>query len=255
MPTVRLNNGLEMPTLGLGTWKMNDAEAESAVRSALEAGYRLIDTAKLYGNETGVGKGVRGSGIPREEIFVTTKLWPTDFFSPQKGFEESLKKLGLDYVDLYLIHWPIPLMPKSVWQALEKIYESKRARAIGVSNYGTGDIEKLLEYASIVPAVNQIQFSPFNFEEEILKCCRTHNIQVEAYSPLTRGSHLTDKTVADIAKKYGKTPAQVMLRWCLEHGAVPLPKTTHIERIKENADVFGFTLSPEDIQTLNALSG
>jgi len=259
MPSIKqaipLNNGLEMPALGLGTWKMTDEEAENSVRSAIDSGYRLIDTARLYGNEKGVGNGVRESGVPREEIFVTTKLWPTDFFNPEKAFEESLEKLGLEYVDLYLVHWPIPLMPKSVWIGMEKIYASKRARSIGVSNYGIGDIEKLLEYATVAPAVNQIQFSPFHFEEEILKCCKTHNIQVEAYSPLTRGNNLGDKTVVTLAKKYGKTSAQIMLRWCIEHGTVPLPKTTHIDRIKENADVFDFTLSPEDVLLLNGLSG
>jgi diketogulonate reductase-like aldo/keto reductase len=254
MPTIRLNNGIDMPGLGFGTWKMTDAEAESSVRAAIEAGYRLIDTATLYGNERGVGKAVRESGLPREELFVTTKLWPTDFFSPQKAFDASLEHLGLDYVDLYLVHWPIPLMPKSVWLAMEKIYASKRARSIGISNYGIGDIKKLLEYASVVPAVNQIKFSPFNFEEEVLRSCTAKNIVVQAYSPLTRGSHLDDSTVAGIAKKYGKTPAQIMLRWCIEHGTVPLPKSTHPERIKENGDIFDFKLSQEDIKALDVLS-
>ncbi len=255
MPTVKLNNGMTMPMLGLGTWKMTDAEAECAVRSALDAGYRLIDTATLYGNEKGVGKAVRESSVPREEIFVTTKLWPTDFFSPQKGFDASMERLGLDYVDLYLVHWPIPFMPKSVWLTMEKIYGSKRARAIGISNYGIGDIEKLLEYATVTPAVNQIKFSPFDFEEEILRCCRAHGIVVEAYSPLTRGSHLTDATILGIARKYGKSPAQAMLRWCIEHGTVPIPKSNNQKRITENANVFDFTLAPEDVLALNALSG
>jgi diketogulonate reductase-like aldo/keto reductase len=254
IPTVRLNIGAQMPMLGLGTWQMNDAEAEAAVRTALELGYRLIDTATLYGNERGVGKAVRECGIPREGIFVTTKLWPTDFFSPQQAFDASMERLGLEYVDLYLVHWPIPMMPKSVWQAMEDIYASKRARAIGVSNYGVSDIEKVLEYASVVPAVNQVKFSPFDFQEEVLKCSKGHGIIVEAYSPLTRGSHLGDATIEGLAKKYGKTSAQIMLRWCVEHGVVPIPKSSSPERMKENADVFDFSLSPDDVRALDALS-
>lgn len=254
MPTVKLNNGIEMPMLGFGTWKMNDAEAEASVRTALESGYRLIDTATLYGNERGVGKAIRESGVSREEIFVTTKLWPTDFFSPQKAFDESLERLGLEYVDLYLVHWPIPLMPQSVWLQMEKIYASKRARAIGISNYSIGDIEKLLEYASVVPAVNQIKFSPFDLEKDVLEFCKDRHIVVEAYSPLTRGSHLGDKTISALATKYGKTPAQLLLRWCIEHGTVPIPKSSHPDRIKENMNVFDFKLSPEDVRLLDSLT-
>jgi len=254
MQTVRLNNNIEMPVLGLGTWKMSNAEATASVRAALEAGYRHIDTAKLYGNERGVGEGVRASGIAREEIFVTTKLWPTDFFSPQAAFEKSIAELGFEYVDLYLVHWPIPLMPKSVWLTMETIYTSGRAKAIGVSNYDAADIEKLLEYATISPAVNQIPFSPFDYDAGILEHCRSRRIAVEAYSPLTRGSRLGDATVGTIAKKYDKTAAQIMLRWCIEHGTTPLPKSSHPDRIRENADIFDFALSAEDIATLDALS-
>lgn len=253
-PTVRLNNGTEIPLLGLGTWKMSDAEATESVRFALQNGYRHIDTATLYGNERGVGEGVRSSGIPREEVFVTTKLWPTDFFAPQEAFDASFSRLGLEYVDLYLVHWPIPLMPKTVWQAMESIYKSGRARAIGVSNYGIGDLEQLLQYATVVPAVNQIKFSPFDFEEDIMKSCRMNGIVLEAYSPLTRGAHLDDGVVTGIAKKYKKTPAQIMLRWCLEHEAVVIPKSSHPDRIRENAALFDFTLAPEDVKTLDALS-
>lgn len=254
MKTIALNNGLTMPLLGLGTWKMSDAEAEAAVRFALEAGYRLIDTATLYGNEKGVGKAIRESGIAREEIFLTTKLWPTDFAHPEKAFEKSLSLLGLNYVDLYLVHWPVPLMPKKVWLAMEAIYASKKARAIGVSNYSSGDIEKLLGYASVVPAANQIKFSPFDFEKDTLDYCRGKGIVLEAYSPLTRGTHLKDATVAAIAHQYGKSPAQVMIRWCIEHEVVAIPKSSHPERIKENFDVFDFSLSSQDMQVLDAAS-
>ena len=244
-----------MPIFGLGTWQMKDGEeTENAVAFALKAGYRLIDTAKLYGNERSVGKAVRENSVHREEIFVTTKLWPTDFFNPEKAFHASLARLGLDYVDLYLVHWPIPLMLRAVWQALEKIYDAKLARAIGVSNYGIGDIEKLLEYARVRPAVNQIKFSPFDFAEEVLLCCKQNGIALEAYSPLTRGRHLNDPTIQTLAKKYGKTPAQIMIRWCLEHETVVIPKSSHPDRIRENANVFDFKLAAEDVALLDSLT-
>jgi diketogulonate reductase-like aldo/keto reductase len=254
IPTIKLNNGSDLPVLGLGTWKMSDDEAYAAVRSALDAGYRLIDTAKFYGNERGVGRAVRESGIKRGEISVTTKLWPTDFFNPQNAFEESLSRLDIGYIDLYLIHWPVPMMPKSVWQKMEKIYETKAARAIGVSNYGISDIEKLLSYAEIKPAANQVKFSVFDLKKDRLDFCQKHDIAIEAYSPLTQGAHLGDKTIAAIAQKYGKSPAQTMIRWCIQHGTVAIPKSSNPERIRENANVFDFELDAEDMQTLDALS-
>jgi len=255
IPNIKLNNGLEMPALGLGTWKMSDGgEAEQAVRSAIDAGYRLVDTAKLYGNERSVGKAVRDSGIKREELFVTTKLWPTDFFNPQKAFDTSMSELDIGYIDLYLIHWPLPLMPKSIWLTMEKIYKSKKAHAVGISNYDAGNIEKLLEYCTVVPAVNQIKFSPFDYEKDTLEFCKEKGIVIEAYSPLTRGSNLSDKTVGAIAKKYAKSPAQIMLRWCIEKGTVPLPKSSNAARLRENKEVFDFNLSAEDIATLDSLS-
>lgn len=252
---VTLNNGLKMPILGLGVWQMeNGAETEHAVRWAIEAGYRHIDTAALYGNEESVGHAVRESGIPREELFVTTKLWPTDYLNPQKGFDASMKRLGLDYVDLYLVHWPIPLMPKSVWLAMEKIYESGRTKAIGISNYSIKNIEDLLSYATIAPAVNQVKFSPFDYDAELLEYCRSKNIALEAYSPLTRGKKLGDEKVKMIAEKYHKTPAQILIRWCIEHQIVVIPKSSNKERIVENADVFDFSISPEDMAILDKLS-
>ena len=253
--TTKLNNGIKMPLLGFGTWKMSEGEETvKAIRYALEVGYRLIDTATLYGNEVSVGEAVRASAIPRKEIFVTTKLWPTDFFNPEQAFQGSLDRLQFDYVDLYLIHWPIPLMPKSVWRSLENIYEQKLARAIGISNYGIGDIEKLLEYARVRPAINQIKFSPFDYAEEIMKCCREHKIALEAYSPLTRGAYLNDATIRRIAEKYGKKPAQIMIRWCIEKDAITIPKSSNPVHIRENADVFDFSLDVEDMQALDSLS-
>lgn len=255
MTSVALGNGVRMPAIGLGTWDMRDGdEAERAVRCAIDAGYLLVDTAKLYGNERSVGKAVRECNVPREEIFVTTKLWPTDFFHPEKAFAESMARLDIGYVDLYLVHWPVPMMPKSVWRAMERIYRSGDAKAIGVSNFGIGDIEKLLDYCTVAPAVDQIKFSPFDFAEETLKCCAEHAIAVEAYSPLTRGSNLDDTTIGILAKKYGRTPAQVMLRWCIEHGTVPLPKSSDPARQRENLQVFDFHLSAEDVATLDGLS-
>jgi diketogulonate reductase-like aldo/keto reductase len=252
---ITLQNGIKIPILGLGVWQMeNGDETGNAVRWALEAGYRHIDTAALYGNEESVGLAVRESGIPRSEIFVTTKLWPTDYLNPQKGFDTSMKRLGLDYVDLYLVHWPIPLMTKSVWHAMEKIYASGRAKAIGISNYGIKNIEDLLSYATVLPAVNQVKFSPFNYDAALHEYCRSKKIALEAYSPLTRGKKLGDEKVKMIAEKYHKSPAQILIRWCIEHQIVVIPKSSNKERIIENADVFDFSISPEDMKTLNNLS-
>lgn len=254
-PSVRLNSGMEMPALGFGTWNIAEGEkAYTAVSEALRAGYRHIDTAHMYGNERSVGRAVRDSAFRREEIFVTTKLLPTDILRPEKAFYESLEKLDIGYIDLYLIHWPVPEMPSSVWRALQNVHAEKLARSIGVSNYGIGDIEKLLAYATVPPAVNQIKFSPFDYQQEVLKLCKERDIAVEAYSPLTRGSHLGDAAVAGIAQKYGKTPAQVMLRWCVEHGAVPLPKTTRPERMRENLAIFDWKLDEPDVAALDELS-
>jgi diketogulonate reductase-like aldo/keto reductase len=254
IPTVTLNNGVDMPTLGFGTWNIKGDDAVRSIRTAIDTGYRLIDTAKLYGNEREVGKAVRESGIKREELFVTTKLWPTDFFNPQKAFDESLSKLDIGYIDLYLIHWPIPMMTRSIWQTMEKIYKSKKVRAIGVSNYGADTIEKMLSYATIPPAVNQIKFSPFDYEKGTLDYCMGKNIVVEAYSPLTRGSSLNDRRIVTIAQKYKKSPAQIMLRWCVQKGTVPLPKSSNPDRIRENMQVFDLELSEEDMGTLDSLS-
>lgn len=255
MQRVRLSNGIEMPIVGLGVWNIRPGEdTERAVRAALDAGYRLIDTAKLYGNEASVGAAVRESGIPREEIFITTKLWPTDFSNPLDGFNASLSRLGLEYVDLYLVHWPIPRMPRSVWQSLERVYDEKRARAIGVSNYGVREIESLFTYARVRPAVNQVRFSPFDFRRDLLDYCDAQHIALEAYSPLTRGAKLREHTVVAIAKKYGKSPAQIMIRWCVEHGVIAIPKSSNPDRIRENIEVFNFEIAADDMTALDEIS-
>ena len=260
--SVTLNNGLSMPTLGLGVWQMSEGEeTENAVRWALEAGYRLIDTAKLYGNEKSVGKAVRASGIPRKEIFVTTKFWPADLVGVETAFEGSFKRLDLDYVDLYLIHFPVAFVPgvaKSVrnhtWKSFEKLYQGKRVRSIGISNFSVNQIKELLAICSVVPTVNQVKFNPFSYDAELLEFCKSKDIVIESYSPLTRGSHLSNAAVAKIARAHNKSPAQVMIRWALQHGTVVIPKSSRQERIKENLEVFDFDLSAEEIRRIDSLS-
>ena len=252
--TVQLNNGIAMPILGLGVWQIpNGAETERAVLWALEAGYRLIDTAKIYGNEASVGNAVRKSGIPRDEIFVTTKLWPSDFFRVRDAFQLSLNKLGLAHIDLYLIHWPVPLVKSGIWRVFEKLYAEGRVRAIGVSNYKVSQL-KALATARIPPAVNQVLFHPFSYKKELLDFCMSKNIVLEAYSPLVRGKKLDDPIIANIAKKYGKTPAQILIRWSLQHGLVPIPKSSNKERIVENANVFDFQIEDVEMKLLDNLS-
>jgi len=258
--TVTLNNGISMPTLGLGVWQMREGqETENAVRWALEAGYRLIDTAKLYGNERSVGKAIRESGVPREEVFVTTKFWPADLTGVEAAFERSFRKLDLGYIDLYLIHFPnfVPGLGKTIrrrtWSAFEKLYVSKRVRSIGTSNYGFNQINEILADCSVRPAVNQVQFNPLSFDRELLGFCASENIIVEAYSPLTRGKHLNHPSILHIAHNHDKSPAQVMIRWALQHRTVVIPKSSHRERIAENSEVFDFELNSEEMKTINSL--
>lgn len=253
----RLNNGYEMPYFGLGVYKSAPGrETIEAVSYALEIGYRLIDTAAVYGNEKEVGIAVKQSGIPRHEIFITTKLWNDDhgYESALRAFDESLKRLKLDYIDLYLIHWPVPKLRKESWKALEKIYSDGLCKAIGVSNYMIRHLEELKEYAEIIPAVNQVEFSPFLYQKELLEYCRTNKIEVEAYSPLARMKKKNNTVINRIAKKYNKTHAQILIRWCLEHKLIVIPKSSVKERIKENAEVFDFTLSQEDMRMLDGLN-
>jgi diketogulonate reductase-like aldo/keto reductase len=230
------------------------AETERAVLWALEAGYRLIDTAKIYGNEVSVGRAVRESRIAREEIFVTTKLWPSDFLRVSSAFQKSLDKLGLAYIDLYLIHWPIPLMKNRIWKELEKIYAGGLVRSIGVSNYSINQLETLAPVADIPPAVNQVLLHPFSYKKELLDYCQSKNIVLEAYSPLARGRKLNNPAIAGIAGKYGKTPAQIMIRWSLQHGLIAIPKSSNKQRICDNAKVYDFHIESGDMKVLDNLS-
>ncbi|MBI4416137.1 MAG: aldo/keto reductase [Euryarchaeota archaeon] len=252
---VRLNNGVEMPLLGLGVWQMHGKECERAVRLALEQGYRLIDTASMYGNEREVGLAVRESGVPREDVFVTTKVWNTEqgYESTVHACEASLKRLGMAYVDLYLIHWPVAGKRLATWQALVRLQAQGKCRAIGVSNYTVRHLEELRNTDPHVPAVNQFELSPFLYPRDLVRYCQERAIQVEAYSPLTRGRRLKDPRLVRIAAKYRKTAAQVLIRWGLEHGFLEIPKSSRPERIRENADVFDFALAPEDLGVLDAL--
>jgi diketogulonate reductase-like aldo/keto reductase len=252
---VQLNNGLGIPALGLGVWQMSEGvETEQSVLWALEAGYRLIDTAKIYGNEAGVGNAVRKSGIAREEIFVTTKIWPTDFFRVRAAFQKSLDKLGLGYIDLYLIHWPIPFVKSGLWKDFENIYAEGRVRAIGVSNYSVEQLEALASIAEIPPAVNQVRFHPVSYKRKLLDYCKSKNIVLEAYSPLARGKKFRDPVIVEIARKYARTPAQIVIRWSLQHDLIPIPKSSRKERIIENGAVFDFQFADNDMKPLDSLS-
>lgn len=251
--SVTLAGGAEMPVLGLGLWRMADgAETEQAVEWALEAGYRLFDTATMYGNEESTGSALRRSGLPREELFVTTKL-PPPHSDALRQLAKSVRRLGLDYVDLYLIHWPLPFGNTRVWQQFEELREQGLAREIGVSNFGARRLEKLLGRARRPPAVNQVQFNPFQARRGVLELCRDRGIVFEAYSPLAHGRGVGDPTVVAIAERLGRTPAQIMLRWAVQQGAVVIPKSSRYERIVSNARVFDFVLGEGDMRLLDSL--
>jgi diketogulonate reductase-like aldo/keto reductase len=247
-----LADGNEIPMLGLGVWQIEDGQVcVDAVRWALELGYRHVDTAQAYGNEESVGQGLRESGVPRDEIFVTTKFYPghTD---PVGEAERSLERLGLDFVDLYIIHWPQG-GPTWAWPGMEQAREQGLTRSIGVSNFDAGELEQVLAIASSAPVVDQVQFSPYEYRRGLLEACGEHGIALEAYSPLGTGRHLGSETVVEIADRVGRTPAQVLLRWCIQHDVPVIPKSTHRERIAENAGIFDFSLSDEDVARLDAL--
>ncbi|MDO3675489.1 aldo/keto reductase [Paenibacillus ehimensis] len=254
--TTVLNNGVRMPWLGLGVWKTKEGdEVVQAVQHALEAGYRSIDTAAVYGNEAGVGQALQASSIPRDLLFVTTKVWNADqgYDSTLRAFEESRRKLQLEVIDLYLIHWPVKGKYKETWKALEKLYKDGLVRAIGVSNFKVHHLEDLLQDSEIVPAVNQVEFHPLLNQQELRTFCKEHKIQLEAWSPLMQGN-LDLPLLSELADKYGKTPAQIILRWDLQHGVVTIPKSIRESRIRENIDVFNFTLSDEDMARLDGLN-
>lgn len=254
--TAVLNNGVRMPWLGLGVFQVADGdEVRNAVRWAIEAGYRSIDTAAGYRNEAGVGQAIRESGVPREELFITTKLANADqgYESTLRAFEESRRKLGVDYVDLYLIHWPGRDRYKETWRAFEKLYNEGYVRAIGVSNFQIHHLESLKESSGIIPAVNQVEFHPLLTQKELLDYCRREGIQLEAWSPIMKGN-LDIPLLNGLAAKYGKTPAQIVLRWDLQHGVVTIPKSVRRERIVENAGIFDFELSEEDMRAIDGLN-
>jgi diketogulonate reductase-like aldo/keto reductase len=247
-----LADGNRMPMLGMGVWQVpNGPECVNVVRWALEVGYRHIDTAQAYGNEESVGKALRDSGVPRDEVFVTTKFYPGRK-DPVAEAEKSLRRLGVDQVDLYLVHWP-QRGPVWAWPGMERAQERGLARSIGVSNFGAADLDQVIAAGSVAPAVNQIQFSAMEYRRGLLDACRRHGIVLEAYSPLGTGRHLQNRRVTEIAARAGRTPAQVLLRWCLQHGVPIIPKSTHRDRIEENSQVFDFTLSDEDMAALDAL--
>jgi 2,5-diketo-D-gluconate reductase A len=251
--THELADGHAIPLLGLGVWQVRKGRTTvDAVRWALEAGYRHIDTAQAYGNEESVGRGVRDSGVPREEIFITTKFLPRRGADPVKAVEASLRQLGVEYVDLYLVHWPEG-GPTWAWPGMERALEAGYARSIGVSNFGVDDLRQLRATASVPAVVDQVQFSPFEYRKAVFEACRQNDVALEAYSPLGTGHHLSSDAVARIAQRNERTPAQVLLRWCIERGIPVIPKSTHRERIVENAQVFDFRLSDADIAELDAL--
>lgn len=260
IPWITLNNDVKMPQLGLGVWRVSDDEAVEAVSAAVDAGYRLIDTAALYDNERGVGKGVRQSGGAREELFITSKVWNSDqgYEQTLKAFDDSLERLGLDYLDLYLIHWPVPSagLYADTWRALEEIYKSGRVKAIGVSNFNVEHLEKLLETAKVVPTVNQVECHPHLAQNELREYCQGKGIQLESWRPLggPQGDLMSDVTIVNIADKHNRTPAQILLRWNVQLGNVVIPKSVHADRIKQNAEVFDFELDNDDMAKISALN-
>jgi len=257
VPTITLNNGVTIPQLGFGVFQVPDAATADAVRHALDAGYRSIDTAALYRNERSVGKAVAESGIPRDELFITTKVWNRDqgYDATLRAFDASIGKLGLEFVDLYLIHWPTPAKDRylDTWTALEKLLADGRTRAIGVSNFEPDHLERLLAASDIVPAVNQIELHPELQQAELREFHARHGIVTEAWSPLARGALLDSPVLAAVAEKHGRTPAQVALRWQIQLGNVVIPRSVTPSRIRENIEIFDFTLTEEDLATIATL--
>ncbi|GAA3726404.1 diketogulonate reductase-like aldo/keto reductase [Spinactinospora alkalitolerans] len=258
VPEVTLNNGVRIPQLGFGVWQVDDADVVEPVRTAIETGYRSIDTAAVYGNERGVGEAVRQSGVARDELFVTSKLWNDDhgYDSTLRAFDATMERLGLDHLDLYLIHWPLPAHDTYVdtWKAFERLYAEGRVRAIGVSNFQPAHLKRVMAEGGIAPTVNQIELHPSLVQAELRAFHAEHGIATEAWSPLGQGNLLGDPAIGAIAEAYGKTPAQVILRWHLQLGNVVIPKSVTPERIRSNFDVFDFELASGDVDAITALN-
>jgi diketogulonate reductase-like aldo/keto reductase len=257
IPSLRLNDGLEMPQLGYGVWQVGPEEVVETVQVAIEAGYRSIDTAAVYGNEEGVGEAIRRTGVPREELFVTTKLWNPDQGRAAEAMDESLARLGLEYVDLYLIHWPTPKQDLYVeaWKTMKGLREMGKARSIGVSNFTKANLQRLFDETDVVPTVNQIELHPMLAQEELRTFHAEHGIVTESWSPIGQGKELlAEPVLAEIGRKYGKSPAQVVLRWHLDLGLVVIPKSATPSRIKENFDLFDFRLDADDMNAIATLN-
>ncbi|NOU94026.1 aldo/keto reductase [Paenibacillus sp. LMG 31456] len=252
-----LNNGVKMPWLGLGVFETAEGEEiERVVATAIQAGYRSIDTASLYGNEEGVGNAIKKSGVLREHLFVTTKVWNTEqgYESTLAAFETSRKKLGLETIDLYMVHWPVKDQYKDTWRALEKLYKEGSVRAIGVSNFHIHHLKELMADCEVIPAVNQVEYHPRLTQVDLHNFCKQHHIQLEAWSPLMKGRLLDHPTLVELGSKHGKSSAQIILRWDIQKGVVTIPKSVNEERIQSNADIFDFELTQEDMAQLNALN-
>lgn len=252
--TVDLNNGVKIPLLGLGTYLAAGDKCYTAIRHAIKIGYRHIDTAMMYLNEVEIGNAIRDCDEPREDIFVTTKLWNSDhgYEQAKVAFETSLERLGLEYIDLYLIHWPVQGLRLDSWRALEELYEEGKCKSIGVSNYMEWHLEELLKVAKIIPVVNQVEFSPYLYLKKLQDYCMQKKIWIQAYSPLTKGKMLDDPPLMEIAKKYQKSTAQILIRWCLQRDTIVIPKSANHNNISENMEIYDFEISKEDMKTLDA---
>lgn len=250
-----LSNGVKIPIIGFGTYKLENDESCNVINEAINSGYRSIDTASFYNNEEGVGKGIKESGIPREELFVTTKVWTEDdrYEDTIEAFNKSLHKLGLDYIDLYLVHWPTENI-KETWRAIEDLYKEKKVRAIGVCNCTVEQLEEIIGFSEINPMVNQVEIHPKRSEKELLRVCKRHNISVQACSPIMRGKLSSNFIIKNLAKKYNKSEAQIILRWHLQNNVIAIPKTNKQNRIKENINIFDFNISKDDMEKIDSIN-